>query len=307
MTDSAAILLATLIRTYDNTLIQYNQAQIDCTNSETFIVIQGQVYDGGKAIRTDTETHTLNDCKTKCSAISNCTGATYKSDVKTCLLKSGDPSLSIITDGTSNDGTSNDYAIIKGRLYQLKALDTISTKLIETNRQIVELITNKTLFPDTNDEEKQVQTTTLNENYDLLSRKNEILNTKIKELEKIAGVETDTEIIIAHNYYSYGFFLIIAIFLGAFTIAINYTSNAYASNSVHVPDKDYQQDKDYRQERDIKPDYEPEYEEANDDDNNDYEKNQRGGKYIKKKYHYVFLLGLIIIIFYSILQILCKI
>lgn len=319
--NSAVLNLEVLKKEYDKTLIQYNQAQTDYTNSNTnknLLDIKGQTYLGKTLISEDWKTNSLQECKAKCLATKLCAGATYNSDKTYCSLRSGE--------STTVDGLSNDYAIIPEKIQKLKVLSELSDKLMEINAKILYLVEqNKPLLSEMSTQ-KQEQITLLDENHDRLTNQREILNEHITDIQKLASISTETGIIISKNYYTYVFLIIIAVFIGVITIAISYNKGS----SVQVPDKNYtrderepenkenykeqyepERDNDENFELDDKPerenrresDYEPEYEKKNYDD---YKNSQKGG-FIKKKYQRIFLIGLILITFYTILQIVSKI
>jgi len=308
---TAILKLESLKMEYDNTLIQYNQAQADYTNtialekdSKATVLsdMKGKTYSGKTIISEDRNTNTLENCKTKCLAKSACTGATYNSDTKYCSLRGGE--------STIEDGSTNEYAIIPNKIKQLTILHGLSNKLMKINAKILALIQeNKSLVSELS-AEKQIQLNLLHQNSDRLSEQKETLNGNIKELEKLSGAKNESEIVVTRNYYSYIFLLAIAVFVGICTIALSYTNSS--STSVGVSDKnyDYNYDDERRPEREPerRPEREPEYEKKYDyDDDDDYEENQRGGKYLKQNYHYVFLFGLFLIVFYTIQQIVSKI
>ena len=209
--DNSTILnLEVLKKEYDATLIKYNQAQSDYASSlsdaNSFTDIKGKTYLGTGVLSEDWATTSLDDCKEACASNKKCSGATYNPDKTYCSLKTGESGAS--------DGSENDYAIMSQKQKQLKVLTALSDRLLEINTQILQIV--KQGKPELVDmqKEKEIQISSLAQNYSDLTTQRESLNKIIRETQKLNSAENQSEILITKNYSTYIILMVLTIVVG---------------------------------------------------------------------------------------------
>jgi hypothetical protein len=114
----------TLVNQYKRQLDEYNSLYSEYTeflNSEadSFITVANNKF-LGTSLAVKSPVESAKTCKALCASFSGCTGATFKSKNKLCLLQQGDGGLEV---------SSNTTAIIKQKQYYL-------LKLKEKNNQV---------------------------------------------------------------------------------------------------------------------------------------------------------------------------
>jgi len=233
--NSTILNLEVLKKEYDTVLIQYNQAQSDFKSSmsddNSFVEIKGKTYWGTGLLSEDWTTTSLDDCKNACASNKKCTGATYNPDKTYCSLRTGESGVS--------DGLESDYAIMSKKLKQLKVMSALSDRLLDINNQILELVKKGRPKLVEMKQEKEKQISVLTNNYSGLVSQRENLNETIKELEKLNGVEDDSQIVITKNYSTYVLLTIVTVLIGIGVTVFSATgksNNSEESRSVPPPE-----------------------------------------------------------------------
>ena len=229
-TNSLVLNLETLTAEYDAILIRYNQAQVNYidflkgASQSGFTSIKGQTFLGTAAISTIAAS-TLDLCKASCSTTTTCTGATFNSDTKNCLLKSG-VAVPII-------GLTNDYAIIPMRQQLLLQLSELNRQLTAKNSAILALITNQgaALFS-TQTTNRGIKKATLTANYTSLQTERDNIQQLIKEYGDLEKTQTESSLHIDQNHYWLILFFVIAIIVIYFLVTMSFGST---SSTVAIP------------------------------------------------------------------------
>lgn len=212
--NSTILNLELLKKKYDATLIKYNQAQSDYSSSllnnsvasTSFTDIKGKTYLGTGVLSEDWVTKSLNDCKEACASNSKCSGATYNLDKTYCSLRTGESGIT--------EGSENDYAIMSQKRKQLKVLSALSDRLLEINTQILQIVKQGKPELVEMQQEKELQMSSLAQNYSDLTIQRESLNNTIRETHKLSSAENQSEILITKNYSTYIVLMILTILVG---------------------------------------------------------------------------------------------
>jgi NADH:ubiquinone oxidoreductase subunit 3 (subunit A) len=203
--NSITLDLVTLQKNYSNLLIRYQTAVADYMNflnnqeDQTYVNLQGYSYLGtGSAGQTSATT--LQDCQSACHANSACTGATFVSN--TCLLRTGDSSI-IPSD-------KNHYAIVPKVKQMLMNIENLNQQLINVNKQIADKIYEGQPVYYSIDSEVGKQSKELIQNYENLIEERDNIKNLLKEYETLDNTESENQIKINENYYSFILFFILA-------------------------------------------------------------------------------------------------
>ena len=291
--NSTILNLEVLKKEYDATLIKYNQAQSDYASSlsetsKSFTDIKGKNYLGSGVLSEDWVTTSLDDCKEACASNNKCSGATYNLDKTYCSLKTGESGLS--------EGSENDYAIMSQKQKQLKVLSALSDKLLEINAQILQMVKQGKPKLAEMQQEKEIQISSLSQNYSDLTTQRESLNKTIKENHKLSSAESQTEILITKNYWTYIMLMIVTIIVGVGIVmfsSLGKGKNSEESKASSVPElkEEFVQEEE-EDEKEVEAEEEDEKEvEAEEEANEEEEESpQEGGRHvIKSKYRYAIL------------------
>jgi hypothetical protein len=172
-------------------------------NSEPLISIKGQKFEGTK-LRESAAT-SVEQCMAMCSADSSCTGATYNLDKAYCLTVTGE--------GSINDGTPNDYAIVPENLKHLKIIQKLSEKLTNINQEILKTINAGEPLYGVQNVQRKKQTVILNENYNKLTQEREKVENSIKKYQDLDKSQNETNIFINQKYLIYIMLIIIILII----------------------------------------------------------------------------------------------
>jgi len=228
--ESLILDLETLTKTYQNLLIEYQQAvvnyidyikagQLDLSNNtQTFVTVKGSNYWGTAGI-SQNNSSTLNKCINSCKKTRGCTGATYNStDYSTpmCFLRSGSSGIT--------SGKANDYAIINKGQHLLSIVKSINEKLTKINEQILAKTNIGQPLYDANLEESVLQNKLLINKYKNLALDREKITEMMNEYQTLDEKQIQGNIKISQNYYSF-------ILLLALSILIVYILFSYSGSS----------------------------------------------------------------------------
>jgi hypothetical protein len=236
--------LETLIKQYDTTLIQYTQVQNDYVNylqlsstapqsrmnNSKLVKVKGSTFWGSSAI-SSSNVSSVEQCSALCSRTPGCSGATFNKTATSqnnCFLRSGD--------GEVIAGTTNQYAIIsKGKEYLL-TLKNLNNQLIQINNQIVSFIeANDTTFTSQNAEILS-QYNLLKKNYSALAIERKNILRRLAQYQSLDEIQTQSELIVNKNYYTYVLLIFIVLICVFFTgkIFIDTSNTATSENNINV-------------------------------------------------------------------------
>ena len=227
-TSSIIINLETLQKKYTNLLtayttavtdyIQYITVQSACDASSSclvdFVTIKGHAYTGtGSAGNSDAST--LQECTASCSSTAACSGATFVSDK--CVLRTGDSPIV--------NASAQSYAIVPKKQQLLMNMETLNAQLIQTNEELMNAIQKAEVVYYKTSKETKKKNEELKQSYSNLVKERSYISEMLREYETIDATETEQQIKITQNYYSYIFLVIIVIvILIAFMKILSYSS-----------------------------------------------------------------------------------
>ena len=220
------------VANYVNYLQQNENAQNSAPN---YVTIPGKVFWGSGQAGTQSvyNANTTQQCQALCAKTSNCTGATFNPDVNgeaMCWLRTGEGELVPALD--------TDNAIIPEAQEYLLTIESINNQLIATNQQIQNIIEKSE--PDYN----SIQTKNLEKNKELvknyiqLNDEREKITKMIKKYEDLDETQSQGQIKITKNYYTY----ILLVFVAICVIFLLYKfSNMFTSSETQQTNQYYPQ------------------------------------------------------------------
>lgn len=209
-TNSVVLSLEQLSKEYSNTLIKYNQAQLDYNNylnknkTNQLTELKSTAFWGTSGI-SQGNVNDINQCKAMCLSNSKCSGATYNPDKKYCWIRSGD--------GPVVPSLPNDYSIIPEQVKLLSQINIYNQRLLEINNKISNIINNNISLYTNQSNNRTINNTKLNTNYKMLMVERERINQQIKNFESLDKEQNNYGNLVTYNYYWYFIFMAIAFFL----------------------------------------------------------------------------------------------
>ena len=204
--------LESLSAQYKNNLIEYQQAVANYVNflqqnpnDQTMSSIQGSTYWGTSSIGENISS-SLQQCEASCANTAGCTGATFNpphDGQVNCFLRGGDSNLSL--------GSDNDYAIIPTSQKLLLIIQNINQQLTDVNSQIQEKTNSSQPLYNEQSEQRGLQTTELIGQFIQLNQEREKINQMLDEYQTLDQAQTQGDIMINQNYYSFLLLLGLAI------------------------------------------------------------------------------------------------
>jgi len=192
-------------------------------NGNSLKSIPNSSYIGGSPISTK-QVDNIESCIASCSALSNCSGATYNSQQKICSLTSGEGSI-------IPSGNSGNVAIVSENLYYLNQIKRLNQQLLDLNNQIRTTIhEGRPVYNDTI-KELRISSTDLKDNYNRLQNERNRVDKMIKDFEDLESEKKETDIMSSGNYTLFLFYLIISIIVVLFLIFMFWTSTSSSSSN----------------------------------------------------------------------------
>ena len=198
-------------------------------NKVPFTTIPNMAYTGTGSAGESNAT-TLQECKADCERSLSCVGATFVSGK--CSLRTGD---SIITPA-SNDS----YAIVSKGKQLLMNMNDINSQLMSINKEITNKIKNGEPLYNEFESKNNIKSQELIKNYSELEIERENIRKLMEEYETLDSKETENQIKISKNYYTYillfiltiaAVFLLVKITLSSSSSTVQYggklNSNSY--------------------------------------------------------------------------------
>ena len=184
---------------------------------------------------------TVEQCQALCSSTTNCSGATYNPTAYAqpmCWLRTGE--------GQVVPALDTDVAIIPEAQKYLLIIESINNKLISTNQQIQNIISQSQPVYNSMQAEGQEKNKEMIQNYMQLIAERERIAEMLKSYEDLEKSEQEGEMIVTQKQYSYILLSIIAIgvivllykFSGIFTTQTE-SSQPYNQSGGEIPQQTY--------------------------------------------------------------------
>ena len=167
--------------------------------------VNGSSYWGTSSVG-ENVSQTLQQCEASCANTAGCTGATFNpphDGQVNCFLRGGDSNLSL--------GSDNDYAIIPTSQKLLLIIQNINQQLTDVNSQIQEKTNSSQPLYNEQSEQRGLQTTELIGQFIQLNQEREKINQMLDEYQTLDQAQTQGDIMINQNYYSFLLLLGLAI------------------------------------------------------------------------------------------------
>jgi hypothetical protein len=210
--NSIVLDLESLSAQYRNYLIEYQQAVANYVNflkqnpsSSSMSTANGSSYWGTSSVG-ENVSQTLQQCEASCSNTAGCTGATFNppnNGQVNCFLRGGSGNLS--------PGTNNDYAIVPTATMLLLIVQNLNQQLTDVNSQIQQKTTAGQPLYDEQSEQRGLQTVELIGQFIQLNEEREKINQMLDEYQTLDQEQTQGDIMINQNYYSFLLLLGLAI------------------------------------------------------------------------------------------------
>ena len=166
----------------------------------------------------------LSSCVASCSALSNCTGATYNKDQKICTLSSGKGSV-------VPSRNSGNIAIVSENLYYLNQIKQLNEQLLELNHQIRTSIHQGRPVYNETIQELGKSSTDLKDTYHQLQKERLEVKKMMKEFENLDSEQQESSLMSSGHYSLFVFYLILCIIVVLFLIFMFWTPSSSSTNS----------------------------------------------------------------------------
>ena len=204
--------LESLSAQYRNYLIEYQQAVANYVNflqqninDQPMSTIKGSSYWGTTSVGQNVSP-TLQQCTASCATTAGCTGATFNlpnNGQVNCFLRGGS--------GNLTPGTDNNFAIIPTAQKLLLIVQNINQQLTNVNSQIQQKTNAGQPLYDEQSEQRGLQTIELIGQFIQLNQEREKINQMLDEYQTLDQAQTQGDIMINQNYYSFLLLLGLAI------------------------------------------------------------------------------------------------
>jgi len=195
--------------------------------NQQLIKIPGSVY-WGKSALSQNSSGTLQDCQASCASTSGCSGATFNATAngkQQCFLRSGDSDI-----GT---GVSTDYAIVPEGKYLLMNIQDINKQLLDTNNQIQKKTVEGQAVYDKQIGKRETDTKELVQQFDQLTKERGKFEKMVNEYQDLDQQQSEGDIHINKNYYS--FILLLGIAIIVIIVLFYFTSSTTSSTNMATP------------------------------------------------------------------------
>jgi NADH:ubiquinone oxidoreductase subunit 3 (subunit A) len=189
----------TLLTEYKNTYNDY----INNINDTSLTTIDKSAFNGSSILNTNTNS-SVNNCKSSCSSNSSCSGATFSSSNKKCVLSSGNGNVT-----NANDST----AIVKKGMYYSYKLQKINQQLMDINQEISNTMSQTYSGYQDNLNKSEKQNTAIQQNYTVLTQEREEISKMIREFQTLNSAQENGDLKVTMYYYNYIILLIIVVLL----------------------------------------------------------------------------------------------
>ena len=166
----------------------------------------------------------INACIASCSAISNCSGATYNSQQQLCTLNSGEGNV-IRSTNASN------YSIVPENLKYLSLIKNLNQELISVNNQIKQYINQGTPIFNSDTQQLQGKSANLNDRNNVLLKDRAKIEQLMKEFELLNVEQNNSDIFTSASYTIFIFLFIIAVIVIIILCIISITSPSTSTSN----------------------------------------------------------------------------
>ena len=170
--------------------------------AQPLVTVNNSAYWGTSGVGQINST-TLQECQATCSSTNGCTGATFNNG--TCFLRGGNSTLTAASD--------TEVAILPKGQQLLSVIQNIDIQLTEINTQIQNKTNNGQPLYQTQTQERQSQTQNLIRQFLQLTQEREKLDEMVGEYQTLDKEQTQGDIMINQNYYSFLLLLALAIII----------------------------------------------------------------------------------------------
>lgn len=233
--NSLVIDLETLNAKYKTLLIQYKQSTMDYVNflkneklniNGNLITIPGSVY-WGKSALSQIDSGTLEDCQASCSSTTGCSGATFNATAHNkpkCWLRKGDSNIS--------SGLASDNAIVPEGKYLLMNIQDINQQLLDTNSKIQKKTDKGQPLYNKQIGERKKGNEELVQQFEQLTKERVKFDKMVNEYQDLDQKQSEGDIHINKNYYSFILLLCIAIIV--IIVLVYFTSSSSTSMAAPI-------------------------------------------------------------------------
>ena len=210
--NSIVLDLESLSAQYRNYLIEYQQAVANYVNflkqnnsNSSMSTANGSAYWGTSSVG-ENVSQSLQQCEASCANTASCTGATFNppnNGQVNCFLRGGSGNLS--------PGTNNDYAIVPTATMLLLIVQNLNQQLTDVNSQIQQKTNAGQPLFNEQSEQRGAQTFELIGQFIQLNEEREKINQMLDEYQTLDQQQTQGDIMINQNYYSFLLLLGLAI------------------------------------------------------------------------------------------------
>lgn len=169
------------------------------------VIVKDASYWGTESIGQNTSA-TVQECSASCAMTTGCTGATFNANANgqpSCWLRGGD------TDITG--GSQGDYAIVPKGKQLLLIIQKLNQQLSDVNQQIQKLTESGEDIYNDQVQQRNESTSNLIRQYIQLSRERERVNETITDYQTLDQQQTESNLVVNKNYYSFILLFIIAV------------------------------------------------------------------------------------------------
>jgi hypothetical protein len=181
------------------------------------ITIPGSVYWGTSGLSQNSSA-TLQDCKASCASTTGCSGATFNATAHgrpMCWIRGGDSNVS--------SGLTSDYAIVPEAKHLLMNIQDINQQLLDTNSKIQQKTVEGQPLYDTQIGERETGNKELVQQFEQLNNERFKFDKMVNEYQDLDQKQSEGDIHINKNYYSFimllGIAIIVIIVLTYFTMS----------------------------------------------------------------------------------------
>jgi hypothetical protein len=219
-----AVSIATVVNSNYNAS-NYNQMPKPNYNiqAQPLVTVNNSAYWGTSGVGQINST-TLQECQAMCSSTNGCTGATFNDG--TCFLRGGNSTLTAASD--------TEVAILPKGQQLLSVIQNIDIQLTEINTQIQNKTNNGQPLYETQTQERRSQTQNLISQFIQLTEERNKLDEMVGEYQTLDKEQTQGDIMINQNYYSFLLLLALAIIIIIALYLFNGSNTTPSSNSDNI-------------------------------------------------------------------------
>jgi NADH:ubiquinone oxidoreductase subunit 3 (subunit A) len=211
--NSIVLDLETLSMQYRNLLIEYENTvnnyisflqEESSSPQSSMVTIKNSAFWGANNVGA-TQTSNVQQCKALCSKNTKCSGATYNTAQKLCLLRGGDSGIS--------SASANEVAIVKKSKKLLENIKSINLRLTNINKQIQKKTNSGQPIYTEQTQLRHLKTSELIAQFGKLTEERDKIDKIISHYKTLDEKQTQGNLTISQNYYSFVLLLFLAIII----------------------------------------------------------------------------------------------